>query len=645
MYLELEHRLRRAVEAHLHHAYGVAPPIAVELPPRPELGDFALPVCFALAKSLRRPPRALAQEIAAALPLPIGFDRIEVAGTGYLNVFVDRPAAFATLAAGPEALPPGLEGKVIVEHTNINPNKAAHIGHLRNAVLGDTWVRLLRRRGETVEVQNLQDNTGVQVADVVAAFLYLGEASGDVAAARQRVEAALADPRVRFDYLCWDLYAAISQHFERNPEAATAWRPPTLHAVEAGGNPVADLAGAISDAIAHAHLRTMDRLRVRYDVLPRESEILQLRLWDYAFRLLRERGAVRLETAGKNQGCWVMDRVAGAGEDTEEDAKVIVRSNGAVTYVAKDIAYQLWKFGLLPLEFGFTPFHSYSDGTAAWATALASAPGAPAFGRGTWVFNVIDSRQAYLQDIVAAGLRALDFDRQAERSVHFSYAMVTLSAACATELGYPPEVEGERVDVSGRKGTGVKADDLLDRLEARTRAEVAERNPELASAQQNRLANQIAVGALRYFLLKFSRNTVIAFDFKEALTFEGETGPYVQYAAVRAANILRKAGDAPPADAAAVRGFLEDTPAWSLLWLAGRLGAVIEQCIAAQEPAFLAKYAFQLAQAFNNFYHHTPVLQEPDPDRRGFLLLMVRLVLRQLESALELMGVETPAAM
>ena len=647
MHLLLEYRLRAAVLKHLQKTYAWAPDhLAIEAPPKPELGDFALPLCFELAKRLRRPPRALAQEVAAALTLPPGFRKLEVAGGGYLNVFADRPAAMALLQAGEDGLRPRLEAKVIVEHTNINPNKAAHIGHLRNAVLGDTWVRLLRRRGETVEVQNLQDNTGVQVADVVAAFLYLSDTPGDVAAAASRVAQAIADLEVRFDYLCWDVYSAISQHYESSPESLAAWRPATLHAIEAGGNPTAQLADRISTAIAHSHLRTMDRLRVRYDVLPRESEILQLHLWDHAFRLLRERQAVRLETEGKNQGCWVMERVGATDVEGAEETKVLVRSNGTVTYVAKDIAYQLWKFGLLPLEFGFAPFHRYPDGQTAWATALESAPDAPHFGKGAWVFNVIDTRQSYLQEIVVAGLKALGFATQAERSIHFSYEMVALSAACALELGYSTAADEKRVDVSGRKGTGVKADDLMDRLRTRTLAEVASRHPEMIEAEQFRAADQIAIGALRYFLLKFSRTTVIAFDFKEALSFEGETGPYVQYAAVRAANILRKAGAST--DAAcdpAWAAWLDDNAAWSLLWLAGRLDSVIEQSLEAQEPAYLAKFAFQLAQAFNNFYHHQPVLQEFDPGKRAFLLALVGAVRRQLVAALELMGTQVPEAM
>jgi arginyl-tRNA synthetase len=634
VYIELEQRLRAAVVEHLLKTVPELPPMApetlvVDHPPKLEMGEFALPICFELAKRLRRPPRQLAQELAAAMPLPLGFAKIEAAGGGYLNFYVCRSEAMAALRANRNQLQPRLGAKVIVEHTNINPNKAAHIGHLRNAVLGDTWVRLLRRRGETVEVQNLQDNTGVQVADVVAAFQHL---------------TVPANADARFDYLCWDMYAAMARHYESHPEDLAAWRGETLHAIEAGGNATAALADDIASKIAHCHLRTMDRLGVRYDVLPRESEILQLHLWSHAFALLKERGAVRLETEGKNAGCWVMERVGSLGKEGEEETKVIVRSTGTVTYVGKDIAYQLWKLGLLPLEFGFARFHEYDDGHIAWRTALTSEPRAPRFGGAEWVFNVIDVRQSYLQEIVVAGLRALGFDQQAEQSVHFSYEMVALTAACAAELGYAAEGgegDGKRVDVSGRKGTGVKADDLIDRLEAQTLEQVRLRHgEEMPESEQREVAHQIAVGALRYFLLKFTCTTLIAFDFKEALSFEGESGPYVQYAAVRAANILRKAGRAP-ADAV----FHNDPQAWNLLWQAGRLEAVVEQALATREPSHLAKYAFQLAQGFNNFYHHTPVLQETDAEKRAFLLQVVALAHRQLAAALELMGIAIPRAM
>ncbi|MEP6715690.1 MAG: arginine--tRNA ligase, partial [Terriglobia bacterium] len=554
-------------------------------------------------------------------------------------------ALLQPLEAGERA--PG--GKIIIEHTNINPNKAAHIGHLRNAVLGDTFVRMLNALGRQVEVQNYIDNTGVQVADVVAGFHFLEKKTP------AEVSALVAAPR--FDYLCWDLYARTSQHYKDHPEDL-AWRAETLHAIEAGGNEVADLAHLVADAIVNAHLATMLRLGIEYDVLPRESEILHLQFWAAAFELLKERKAIYLETEGKNAGCWVMPSSAFRGEgDANEDSKVIVRSNGTVTYVGKDIAYQLWKFGLLGKDFYYRPLTRYADGREVWvSTDQPQTTAAPQFGHGETVYNVIDTRQSYLQDVVQAGLRALGFEEQAAQSIHFSYEMVALSPRCCADLGIALSEEDARkpyVEVSGRKGLGVKADDLMDKLIENALAEVTFRHPEDPAEVQRAVAESIAMGALRYFLLKFTRNTVIAFDFQEALSFEGETGPYVQYAAVRARNIFRtleKRGETKPdfareltREAMARHLAVEDS--WQILLAASKADAIIERAVASGEPAHVARYAFQLAQTFNNFYHLYPILSEPNPERKAFLLWMTEFFALQLERTLAVLGITVPAYM
>jgi arginyl-tRNA synthetase len=391
--------------------------------------------------------------------------------------------------------------------------------------------------------------------------------------------------------------------------------------------------------------------------------------------MLKERKAIQLAASGKNAGCWVMPLSEDADATADDDAKIIVRSNGTVTYVGKDIAYQMWKFGLLGKDFHYQKFHTYSDGHVAWVSASdAGETGAPRFGRGARVFNVIDSRQSYLQNVVFAGLRALGFTSQAERSVHFAYEKVALTPRCAAEMGYviPPEdAKKPYVEVSGRKGLGVKADDLLDRLEANARAEVDNRHPEESGIVRSHIAHCIAIGALRYFLLKFTRNTVIAFDFNDALSFEGETGPYCQYAVVRARNIFRKFAetipwkdlpDLPmPLPPGSVRGVDLGTvgpdklaiflghPAgdelWDLVLLAGSLDWHTDAAVNAQEPAFIAKYAFQLAQAFNNFYHKHHILSEGDSARKAFLLILTRLIDGQLVAALNLLGIESPEKM
>ena len=667
----LEARIRAALAAHIKQHYGQDVAIVTERPPRIEMGEIATPVCFELAKRLKRAPRQIAAEIAAQLAPIEGVERVEVAGGGYVNLFFARAAFLASAVADAETSPilaAADAPKCIVEHTNINPNKAAHIGHLRNAALGDTLVRVLRRAGRRVEVQNYIDNTGVQVADVVIGFVHIAKKTP------AEVQALAAQPK--FDYLCWDLYASVSRFFEED-KTRLALRGETLQSIEEGRGAASEMAGIVAPAIVRCHLHTMERLGIEYDLLPRESEILHLKFWDAAFEQLKQRKAIHLATAGKNAGCWVMrtndSGIAASPADSgnatahaeggseDDDAKIIVRSNGTVTYVGKDIAYQLWKFGLLGKDFQYEKFHTYADGRTLWSSVSSGGdPSAPAFGKAEIVYNVIDARQAYLQNVVVAGLRALGFQEAADRSIHFSYEIVALTPRCARELGYMLSEEDAKkpyVEVSGRKGLGVKADDLLDRLEAAALAEVAERHPDLSGAERAAIAHAIAIGALRYFLLKFTRTAIIAFDFKDALSFEGETGPYCQYAVVRARNIFRKLLEQEPnfemaslaqVDLSAASTLLTGTDGnafWELVLLAGSLGTQIEAAVGAQEPAFIAKYAFQLAQAFNLFYHHHRVLTEEDTAKKKFLLQISRLVEMQLVAALELLGIEAPEKM
>lgn len=648
MFHRVEKRIAECVSGFLKVRYGADAEAVLELPKDPRFGELSLVSPFALAKQLKKAPRAIASEIASEMPPVEGVASMEVAGGGFLNLRLDRGRFAAELLEPPPAPEAAGAGKIIVEHTNINPNKAAHIGHLRNAVLGDTFVRMLRASGRAVEAQNYIDNTGVQVADVVVGFHFLEKKSA--------AEVARLAEGERFDYVCWDLYARISQHYQGNPEAL-AWRHQALHAIEAGEGELAELAHVVADAIVGCHLKTMLRLGVEYDVLPRESEILHLQFWATAFELLKERKAIYFETQGKNAGCWVMPGSAFTANTGEDADKVIVRSNGTVTYVGKDIAYQLWKFGLLGKDFHYRPWMRYPSGRQLWVTADTPSGGeAPRFGGGAWVYNVIDSRQSYLQDVVAAGLRALGYAGQAERSVHFAYEMVALSPRTCAELGIELSEEDKRrsyVEVSGRKGLGVKADDLIDKLIEKAREEVDSRHPEAPAGERAVVAGQIAVGALRYFMLKYTRNAVIAFDMQEALSFEGETGPYVQYAAVRARNILRKleeAGESLPdfrreLDRAAMDRQLASEDFWQIVLAVSKAGAALERAISSGEPSHVARYAFQLAQAFNSFYHEYPVLHEPDRERRIFLLWLTDYFRRQLQETLGILGIEVPPYM
>ena len=647
MFHLLEKRVQHAFQSHIAVRYGVEAQVVIEQPKQPDFGELAVPVAFQLAKNLRQAPKKIAQDLVSELGPIEGVAAMEVAGGGYINIRFDRAVYGAGLLAGTILAVEQSTEKTIVEHTNINPNKAAHIGHLRNTTLGDTFVRMLRALGKPVEVQNYIDNTGVQVADVVVGFHYVEK--------KTPVEVAQLAAQPRFDYLCWDLYARTSAYYKTNPEAL-AWRGETLHAIESGDGSVAELAHIVADAIVLAHLKTMLRLGVEYDVLPRESEILHLKFWAAAFELLKERKAIYLETEGKNKGCWVMPAAAFSTDAESEDNKVIVRSNGTVTYVGKDIAYQLWKFGLLGKDFYYKPLLRYSDGRELWVTTDQPVNSAASFGRGSMVYNVIDVRQSYLQDVVVAGLKALGYEKQAERSIHFSYEMVALSPRCCAELGIELSEEDQQrpyVEVSGRKGLGVKADDLIDKLIDKAFEEVAARHGDRPEAEQRAVATAIAIGALRYFLLKFTRTSVIAFDFQEALAFEGETGPYAQYAAVRARNILRKLsekGEALPdfqrdLSPEALARQLQGEDFWQVLLAASKADAAVERAVASGEPAHVAKYAFQLAQSFNNFYHQYHILNEENREKKVFLLWMTDFFRSQLERTLEILGISVPEYM
>ena len=666
MILPVHDRLRTHVVRLLMSLYSVdetaAPAIVLDYPPNRELGDLGTPVAFELARRLRKAPRAIAQEIAGAFGSLEGVRQVSAAPNGYLNFFLERrDFLLGRLSPAAPAQARPAAGKAIVEHTAINPNKAAHIGHLRNSALGDTLVRVLRFRGIPVEVQNYIDDTGVQVADVVVGFRVLEEKTLDQI--RQTADST------RFDYYCWDLYARVTEWYEQD-KARLETRARTLHDIEHGGNENADIAAFIADRIVRCHLKTMGRMNVDYDLLTWEGDILRLKFWAQAFDVLKAKKAVYLATEGRLAGCWVMpiqedleaNPKPGDEAEGEEREKVIVRSNGVVTYVGKDIAYQFWKLGLLGKDFNYRVFAQRARGPL-WATCTTGgAGGHPMFGGAAYVYNVIDVRQSYLQKLLKQALIAVGHPEGADRSHHFSYEMVALSHATARELGYAPPTDSEDakrpfVEVSGRKGLGVKADDLLDTLIRSAGTEVGTRNPELGDADRQRIAETIAIAAVRYFMIKFSRGKVIAFDLAEALSFEGESGPYIQYAVVRANNIFQKLQQRDGLDEAALLKTLRDVPPgeldgangthelWGLVLDASRLDEVVEQVVRSLEFSVLGKYAFTLAQAFNAFYHRAQILNEERDDVRRWRAAAVIYLRNQLRTALDLMGVDVPPRM
>jgi arginyl-tRNA synthetase len=660
---ELQNALREKVSNIAKDNFNVElESVAAEIPPKIELGDLAFPVAFELVKRIKqttgekRNPREIAEQLKAALEENEMVERVEVAGAGYLNVFFNR-ANFLNAQLKTVDQKPKTEdqiSKVCVEHTSVNPNKAAHIGHVRNAVLGDTFVRILRANGKQVEIQYYIDNTGVQVADVAIGFMYLEKMNLDDI---KKLDARLSATGKTFDYFCWDLYTKVGQTYQTDEDLKSK-RAEVLHLIEEGGNETAELADYISTRNVACIVNTMERFGIRYDLLPRESEILHLHFWQKAFEEMEQRGVIHLETEGKNAGCWVMPFEAHTGTDEHEADKILVRSNGTVTYTGKDIAYQMWKLGLLGLDFNYELFHEYADGKKVWTTnAERTDESAPEFGASETVYNVIDTRQSYPQDVVKKGVAAIFPEKGEAASVHLSYEMVALSPAAAEELGFKISDEDKQktfIEMSGRKGLGVKADDLLNRLEENALEEVEKRHADLSAEEKRFTAHQIAVGALRYFLLKFTKNTVIVFDFKEALSFEGETGCFCQYSAVRANSIFRKLeenelekafetiADSQPEIAEILKN---ENEVWSLIALNSRLSETISQAVTATEPAILAKYTFGLAKAFNLFYHNHRILTEENQFKRAVLIAAADLTRKTLTNALQILGIEVPERM
>ncbi len=692
--LQLQDTLREKVAETAREKFNIElEQIVAEFPPKTELGDLAFPIAFELAKRIKQAtgekqnPRNIAETLKSALETFDFVGKVEVAGAGYLNVFFNR-AKFLIEGGNPRVSKGANENspKVCVEHTSVNPNKAAHIGHVRNSVLGDTFVRILRANGKRVEIQNYIDNTGVQVADVVVGFVHLRKMN------LEQIKELIANLDTTFDFYCWDLYTEVGRFYAESEENLKL-RAEVLHELERGEGEIYELADYVATRNVECILDTMERLSIRYDLLPRESEILHLHFWQKAFELMKEREVIHLETQGKNAGCWVMPFDSHTANEEHEADKILVRSNGTVTYTGKDIAYQMWKLGLLGLDFNYKLFHTYANGQEVFITTPDVTPSSrrlsgerparpfeneenapagsqrynrqddgvtiPEFGHGETVYNVIDTRQSYPQEVVRKGVAAIFPEKGEAASVHLNYEMVALSVSAAEELGLSLTDEDKKrpfIEMSGRKGWGVKADDLINRLEENALAEVSKRNPEMPDEKHRLIAHQIAVGALRYFLLKFTKNTVIVFDFKEALSFEGETGTYCQNATVRINSIFRKLAETDLADAANTINNEKEKVAevfaseigneiWALLVLASRFEDSVAQAANATEPAILAKYTFNLAKAFNLFYHNHKIISEENAVKRAVLIMIADATRTALTTALDTMGIEVPERM
>ncbi len=620
--------------------------VAFNIPPKREFGDFSTAVCLAQAKAQKRAPIQIAQDVKSELDkveLPY-IKEVLVTPPGYLNFKIDHPKYVKSIidrvmkekdAFGRSNV--GRKRKVLVEHTNVNPNKAMHIGHLRNAIIGDSVVRTLRKLNYNVEACNYIDDTGVQVADVVVAMLYMNEPRYDGTSANFDHIWAKYDDSAPFDYWCWDVYSQISQAYDTDPDLK-AKRAEVLHFVEAQDNPIARFAKEVATRIVKAHLATVSRLNVYYDLLNWESDIFLRGFWKTAFESLKESGAIVYETEGPNAGCWVVKFGRGVfrtEEGLKSEDKVLVRSNGTVTYTGKDIAYQMWKFGVLGKDFLYKPWGVQANGEMLWTTAPDGEP-LDRFGKAKKVINVIDVRQSYPQQIVYDCLKKLGYKKEARNSVHLDYEVVVLSNAAAAEIGVDVNAEEPGAQaMSGRKGLGVKGDDLINAM--------VRRLSEKVHKQEN--ADILAAAAIRYFMARISTGKMIVFDFDEALRTTGDTGVYCEYAHARACSILAKSG---------IDEFekveLPDkitVPEENLVKKIDEFPAVVKKAGEELSPAPLAHYAFELATVFTEFYetpdpdaeYQVPFIKIEDPVLRNYRLALVDVFRQTLANCLDALGI------
>jgi arginyl-tRNA synthetase len=616
--------LRVAIVAALEAMGAAGMDAAVEPSARPEFGDWSTAAPLRAARVVRRPPLAIAEELRARLagagvPMVAGWT---VSAPGYVNAHLDDPSwapavlgdALTLDPGAPLPLPAGAPsepGRTLVEHTATNPNKAAHVGHLRNACIGDTVSRLLRRVGQDVEVNNYIDDTGVQVADVVVGIRDLG--------IEQR-------PEEPYDQYCSRVYIEVSRRIDEEPRLAEDRRA-VLHAIEQGDPEVAHAVKEVATRVVERHLETMARFDVGYDLLTWESDIIALGFLKQALALLRESGAIVRAAEGRYAGCWVLPADSEGADLDDDETKVLVKSDGVATYTAKDIAYQLWKFGLLGRDFHYRRWRAGAERPVTTTSTVADSDVDGVFGRARRVVNVIDARQAYPQQVVQRSLQRLGYAEEARNSVHLAYEVVALSRGAARELGVEAEGDRELYAFSGRRGIEVRADDLLDRTIERLRDK----------ALDDATARAVASGAVRYYLLKFSLNQVIAFDFDEALRTSGDTGVYIQYAHARAAGILRKVQD--DGAALSIPERLEPVERALLHRIDAYPRAVVEAA-AALAPSVLTSYAFSLATTLSDFYEHTPaIIRESNTVVRRFRRTLVAAARATLADALRTLGI------
>ncbi len=595
----------------------------VSEPPRKEFGDLTCNVAFPLSKQLKKPPAKIAQELIQSIkPLIVPGSLVlsaEAHPAGYVNFFANHAALSVSTLAGVLSSPEdyghvdaGKGQTMAIEHTSVNPNKALHVGHMRNVVLGDTLYRIMKAANYRATVLNYVDDSGLQVADIIIGFRFAG--------------LPVEPPAGRkFDQYCGDdVYVKVNQLYEKDPSFAEK-RKIVLKEIEEGKSETAAFAAEITRRVLDEQLLTCWRLKARYDILNFESQIVVSKMWERAFELLKREGLVRFEEEGKNKGCWIIE-VQG-----EED-KVVVRSDGTATYVAKDIPYAAWKLKLVDDPFRYVEYGKQWDNSMLYATTLADGkPGM--FSGADKVVTIIDSRQARLQRIISQVLGRIGTGGDYQ---HLGYEAVTLSGNTAKALGI--DIGGKQfMHMSGRKGIYVGADYVLEHLKGKAREEVRSRNPDFAGEQLDSVAEEIAISAIRYNMIKQDLDKIITFDITESMSLEGDTGPYLQYAYARSQRILEKSSVEAPSNAKFE--LLDHEAEIVLIKEISKLDMVVEDAARSLSPKSIARYSYNLATVFSVFYEKVPVLKESDRDRMLARLALVRAFGIALKNALSLLGV------
>ncbi len=564
------------------------PDYGIEPSARPGFGDVSSNVAFLLARSAHRAPREIAADIARSCKPRRLVGRVEAHASGHINFFADAAELAAeTIAASQQdtycRADIGHGKRVTVEHTSVNPNKALHIGHLRNVIVGDTVARILAATNHDVRTLNYVDDSGLQVANLILGFTRLG------------FDESPPDGQ-KFDAYCGDTVYVGAMARIGEDEGLKREAGEILAAMERDGTEEARLADRLTRMILDSQLQTCWRVGARYDCLNFESHILRSGMWDEIFARLKDARTVRLETDGKNAGCWT---VPGTGED--DDDKVLVRSGGTATYMAKDIPYAAWKLGLVDDPFEYVAYVPDQPDRSLLCTALRDSGGRARDMSAGRVITVIDSRQSRLQAIIESLLRRF-FGIAEGAYVHLAYESVTLSAETAQGIGLA--TGGKSVQMSGRRGLYVGADSVLDSLLERATAETSGRNEGMDAAEVRAIAEQIAVGAIRYEMVRQDLDRAITFDLARSLSLDGDTAAYLQYSHARAIRVLEKAGIGHgKADYGALAGSHER----ALVMAIGSLGVALRGAAAGLSPKVLARYAHDLAVTFNSFYEHVRV--------------------------------------